>query len=67
MEKLSLSEFVSRNSQDKVAKVFGVHQSAICKAIADERQITVTIHDNGKIEAIEQKPFPNKKIKDFAA
>lgn len=67
MEKLSLSEYVARTSQGKAAKVFGIQQSAICKAIAEGRNITVIIHDNGQIEAEEVKPFPNKKIKDLAA
>lgn len=51
MERLPLSDFVSRNGQEKAAEIFNVRQSAISKALSSGRNITVTIFENGKVIA----------------
>ncbi|WAT10111.1 Cro/CI family transcriptional regulator [Rouxiella badensis] len=61
MERISLQEFVSSKGQEKTAELFGIRQSAISKALALGRKITVIIHDDGRVEAQELKPFPNSK------
>lgn len=61
MERIPLEEFVSSKGQEKTAEIFGIRQSAISKALAFGRNITVIIHDDGRVEAEEVKPFPNNK------
>lgn len=61
MERISLETFASRKGQEKTAELFGVRQSAISKALALGRKITVIVHDDGRVEAEELKPFPSIK------
>lgn len=61
MERISLQEFVSSKGQEKTAELFGIRQSAISKALALGRKITVIVHDDGRVEAQELKPFPSSK------
>jgi len=61
MERISLQEFVSIKGQEKTAELFGIRQSAISKALALGRKITVIVHDDGRVEAQELKPFPSSK------
>ncbi|PHM22119.1 Cro/CI family transcriptional regulator [Xenorhabdus budapestensis] len=58
MERISLSDFVSQIGQGETAALFGVRQSAISKALAIGRNITVIVHQDGRVEAEELKPFP---------
>lgn len=62
MKRISLADFVSQNGQERSAAVFGVRQSAVSKALACKRDITVIIHADGQIFAEEIRPFPSKKI-----
>ncbi|ERK06077.1 hypothetical protein J8631_09820 [Serratia fonticola] len=61
MERISLQDFVSSKGQEKTAELFGIRQSAISKALALGRNITVIVHDDGRVEAQELKPFPSQK------
>lgn len=61
MERISLETFASRKGQEKTAELFGVRQSAISKALALGRKITVIVHDDGRVEAEETKPFPSTR------
>lgn len=61
MERISLAQFADREGQDKAARLLGVYQSAISKALAVGRNITVTIADDGSIEAEEIRPFPSSR------
>ncbi|KLU14037.1 MULTISPECIES: Cro/CI family transcriptional regulator [Xenorhabdus] len=58
MERIPLSDFVSQIGQEETASLFGINQSAISKAIAIGRRITVIVHHDGRVEAEELKPFP---------
>lgn len=63
MKRLSLLEYVKLHGQGKTAKALGLYQSGISKALRMRRRITVLIHDDGKVEAEEVKPFPSSNIK----
>lgn len=47
MAKTTLQEYVSKNGQIKAAKLLGVTQSAICKALKYKREIYIE-EKNGK-------------------
>lgn len=61
MEKLTLSDFVGKYGQVNTANMLGVRQSAIHKALKYNRKISITLHENGDIEAGEWKEFPSQK------
>ena len=61
MERISLQEFVSSKGQEKTAELFGIRQSAISKALALGRKITVIVYEDGRVEAQELKAFPSSK------
>ncbi|WP_426576307.1 Cro/CI family transcriptional regulator [Xenorhabdus stockiae] len=61
MERIPLSDFVSQKGQEEAASLFGVNQSAISKALAIGRKITVIVHRDGRIEAEELRPFPSHR------
>lgn len=61
MQKITLKDYASQEGQAKAAAQLGVRQSAISKAIRAGRNVTVFIHDDGRIEAEELKSFPNQK------
>lgn len=60
MKIIPLSEYVLENGQAKTAEVLGIYQSAISKALKRNRKVNILVKDNGKIEAEEVRPFPNK-------
>ncbi|MBT0725442.1 hypothetical protein HH682_13645 [Rosenbergiella sp. S61] len=66
-QKIKLKDYVKQHGQTKAAQDLGVYQSAIFKAIALNRDITLTIHSNGVITAKETKPFPSIKKNTQAA
>lgn len=59
--KMTLADYVSDVGQAEAAKAIGVHQTAISKALRVGRAITINTLPNGKIEAVEARPFPAKK------
>lgn len=59
MERLPLPDYVSKHGQGKTAEELGVYQSAISKALKNKRNITVLVHESGKVEAEELRPFPS--------
>ncbi|WP_024530244.1 Cro/CI family transcriptional regulator [Serratia fonticola] len=59
MQRMKLKDYANRFGQTKAAKDLGVYQSAIFKAISSERDITVTVHEDGTVSAEELKPFPS--------
>ncbi|WP_063657737.1 Cro/CI family transcriptional regulator [Candidatus Arsenophonus triatominarum] len=63
MKTYSLINFVKKIGQAEAARKLGIYQSAISKALRMRRRITVLIHDDGKVEAEEVKPFPSSNIK----
>ncbi len=60
MKTISLDAYVKEKGQEVVAEQFGLHQTAISKAIRTGRDITIIQHPDGSVEAKEVKPFPSK-------
>lgn len=60
MKIVPLSEYVLENGQAKTAEALGVYQSAISKALKRNRRVNILVKEDGKIEAEEVRPFPNK-------
>ena len=58
MKQIPLTELVATKGQAFAAKALGVSPAAISKAIAAERNISVTCNSDGTFEAHELKPFP---------
>lgn len=63
MEKISLPELVRRVGQADVARGLGVKPSSIAKAIKADRNIIVTVHENGAFQAEEVRKFPSFQSK----
>lgn len=65
-QRIKLKDYAKQFGQTKAAKDLGVYQSAIYKALASERDITVIIHEDGTISAEELKSFPGIRREDKA-
>ncbi len=61
MEKIPLSEYVKLNGQANAARLVGVHQTAISKALRSGRQIFLIRQKDGSYKAEECRPFPSQK------
>lgn len=61
MKRIPLIAFATEIGQNNVAKMLGVRQSAISKAILKKRNIYVIQKSDGTIEAEEIKSFPATK------
>jgi hypothetical protein len=61
MDKIALSEYVKEYGQVKAARLLGVHQTAISKALMSERHIFLFRQQDGSYTAEEWRPFPSKK------
>lgn len=59
MKRIPLKKYVQEKGQAKVAEELGVHQTAISKAVRTNRKIMVTIFNDGKVSAMEIRPFPH--------
>lgn len=60
-QRIKLKDYVKQFGQTKTAQDLGVYQSAIFKALASERDITVIVHEDGVISAEELKIFPSAR------
>ena len=60
MRRITLSEFASEHRQTKAAKLLGLTQGALNKALNAGRDIYVTEHDDGTFTAEELRPFPSQ-------
>ncbi len=58
MTPVPLAEFVDLKGQETAAKLLGVSQTAICKALKVGRHIVVSEACPGLYEAVELKSFP---------
>lgn len=58
MTRTTLQEYVSKNGQVKAARLLGVTQSAICKALKYKREIYIEKKD-GRVTSYEVKKFPS--------
>lgn len=57
MKKMSLTEYLNTRKQADVAADIGVTAGAVWQMVRSGRQIDVTIHDDGRVEAHEIKPL----------
>ncbi|WAT01497.1 Cro/CI family transcriptional regulator [Rouxiella chamberiensis] len=60
MKRIPLSVFVKEHGQVNTANMLGVRQSAINKALKYKRNILITQHENGEIDAEEWRKFPSQ-------
>lgn len=59
MKQIPLAEYLSTyGTQAALAEALGVNQSAISQMSRSGRNIHVTIHDDGRMEANEIRPVP---------
>lgn len=59
VEKISLSDFVRKIGQARVARALGVKPASIAKALKTRRNIEVTVGADGSCVAQEVRPFPS--------
>lgn len=70
MKTIPLTEYLDdkHGTQAELAEKLGVNQSAISQMVRAKRNIQITIHDDGHIEANEVRPVPARpKTGDRAA
>ena len=56
MTTITLKKYLEQKTQAEVAAEIGVTQGAIWQMLRDQRQIELTIHEDGSVEAKEVKP-----------
>lgn len=62
MKTVSLGEYLSlHGTQSDLAKALGIQQSAVSQMHRSNRTISITIFDDGSIEANEIRPIPARK------
>lgn len=61
MNKVHLQKLVAEKGQVFVAKALGVSPPAISKAIKTQREILITVNDDGNYEATELRRFPSQE------
>lgn len=67
MKKLSLSKYLeSHGTQTLLAEALGIQQSAVSQMARSGRNIEITIHADGRIEASEIRPVPARPKKAVA-
>lgn len=57
MRTVTLTDYLKEKTQAEVAADIGVTAGAVWQMVRAGRQINVTIHDDGKVEAHEIKPL----------
>lgn len=67
MRRITLSEFAAEKGQVTAAKLIGMRQSSLSKALSVGRAVYVTEHDDGTFTAEEVRPFPSQQSKTEAA
>lgn len=59
MKTISLTEYLEKHgTQSELATSLGMNQSAVSQMVRSGRTVHVTIHDDGRVEAYEQRPVP---------
>ncbi|ANF26006.1 MULTISPECIES: Cro/CI family transcriptional regulator [Gammaproteobacteria] len=67
MKKLSLSKYLeSHGTQSVLAEALGIQQSAVSQMARSGRNIEITLHADGRIEANEIRPVPARPKKTAA-
>jgi len=67
MRRITLSEFAAEKGQVTAAKLIGMRQSSLSKALSVERTEYVTEHDDGTFTAEEVRPYTSQQSKTEAA
>lgn len=60
MRQLTIQAFVSLKGQTEAARILGLSQGSLSKAIRANRKIIVHCHDEGIFSAEESRPFPSR-------
>lgn len=59
MNKVSLADYLANHgTQEKLAEGLGCNQSAVSQMQRSGRKIFVVIHEDGRLEAIEERQVP---------
>lgn len=62
MKTVTLGEYLSlHGTQSDLAKALGIQQSAVSQMHRSDRTISVTLMDDGSLEANEIRPIPARK------
>lgn len=62
MQTVTLGEYLAlHGTQSDLAKALGVQQSAVSQMHRSNRTITITLKDDGSIQANEIRPIPARK------
>jgi len=62
MKTVTLGEYLSSHgTQSDLAKALGIQQSAVSQMFRSKRTITITLMDDGSVEANEIRPIPARK------
>ncbi|SFQ82620.1 Cro protein [Pseudomonas sp. NFPP07] len=62
MKTVTLEEYLSgHGTQSELAKALGIQQSAVSQMYRSKRDIRITIHDDGSVQASETRPIPARK------
>ena len=62
MKTITLGEYLSSHgTQSDLAKALGIQQSAVSQMYRSKRTITISLMDDGTIEANEIRPIPARK------
>lgn len=67
MRRIPLKEFAAEKGQTQAAKLLGLTQGALNKALRVGREIYVIELEGGKYTAEELRPFPSQSQKTLAA
>lgn len=60
MKRIPLAEYAAKRHAGTAEKL-GMSQGSLSKAIREGRSIFVIISDDGKLSALEEKPFPGQR------
>jgi predicted transcriptional regulator len=59
MKTIPLTEYLEKHgTQSELATALGMNQSAVSQMVRSGRTVNVTIYEDGRIEAYEQRPVP---------
>ena len=67
MKRIPLAEFAAEHGQTKAARLLGMTQGSVNKAIRVGRDVHVLCHEDGSFTAEEVKPFPSQPARPSAA
>ncbi|QXZ16072.1 Cro/Cl family transcriptional regulator [Pseudomonas sp. AO-1] len=65
MQRIPLAEYAAKRHAGTAEKL-GMSQGSLSKAIREGRSIFVIVSDDGKLSALEEKPFPGQRRRSLA-